>query len=99
MGIQDPPIGTTPFDHETLTVAATAVGLTTATYLDAIRAEMTLETGQIRYWSDGTDPTATVGRIVEIGNIIILNSAAQIANFNAIRIGTASGKLSIEYFH
>jgi hypothetical protein len=29
--------GSTPFDHETLTVAATAVGLTAATYLDATR--------------------------------------------------------------
>ncbi len=91
--------GLVPFDHETLTVAATAIGLTALTYLNAERAEMTLESGAIRMWDDGTDPTASVGRIVQIGNQIILNSRAQIANFKAIRTGAVSGKLSIEYFH
>ena len=91
--------GLTAFDNEAITVTDSAVGLTELTYLDAIRAEMTLESGSIRIRTDGTDPTATVGRILEIGDIIIMNSAAQIAGFNAIRTGTASGKLSIEYFH
>lgn len=93
----DPILAT--LDNETITVADSAVGLTTATYLDAIRAEMTLESGQIRFWSDGTDPTASVGRIVNVGDDIILNSVAQIAGFKAIRTGSTSGKLSVEYFH
>ena len=91
--------GLVPFAHETLTVADTAVGLTSDTYLDATRAEMTLETAQIRMWADGTDPTASVGIPAEIGDTIVLNSAAQIANFKAIRTGTTSGVLSIQYFH
>ena len=91
--------GLTPFAHETLTVADSAIGLTSGTYSDATRAEMTLETAQIRFWDDGTDPTASVGILVEIGDTIVLNSAAQIANFKAIRTGTTSGVLSIQYFH
>ena len=91
--------GLTPFAHETLTVADTAVGLTSATYSDATRAEMTLETAQIRMWADGTDPTASAGILVNVGDTIVLNSAAQIANFKAIRTGSTSGTLSIQYFH
>ena len=98
-GIQDERVGFTPFAHETLTVADTAVGLTSATYSDATRAEMTLETAQIRVWDDGTAPTASVGMLVEIGDTIVLNSAAQIANFKAIRTGTTSGVLRVTYFH
>lgn len=91
-------IGLTPFDHESITVADTAIGLTPATYAAATRAEMTLETAQIRKWADGTAPTASVGQIVEVGDVIVLNSAAQIAAFKAIRTGGASGVLRVEYF-
>ncbi|MCD6161324.1 MAG: hypothetical protein J7K40_02800, partial [candidate division Zixibacteria bacterium] len=45
------------FDYESVDVEDSAVGLTSGTYDDAIRAEMTLETAQIRYRVDGTDPT------------------------------------------
>jgi len=91
--------GLTCFDHEILTVTESVVGLTSATYLDAIRAEMTLETAQIRYWDDGSDPTSSEGHPVNVGDIITLDSAAQIANFKAIRTGSTSGKLMISYFH
>ena len=99
MGIQDPPIGTTPFDHETLTVAAVAVGLTAATYLEATRAEISVTTAAIRMWVDGTDPTATVGEPVQIGDRIILDSAAKIAGIRFIRIGGTSAELPVHYFH
>lgn len=99
MGVQDPPVGLLPFDHETITVADAAIGLTAATYLDATRAEITLETAQIRFWDDGTAPTTTVGRIVNIGDEIILNTAAQVTGFKAIRTSASSGKLMVQYFH
>jgi len=92
-------IGLTPLDHEAITVADSAIGLTSATYLDATRAEMTLETAQVRIWVDGTDPTTSEGHIVEVGDIIVLNSVAQIAMFKAIRIGGTSGVLKVTYFH
>ena len=91
--------GLVPFAHETLTVADSATSLTSATYSDATRAEMTLETAQIRMWADGTDPTASEGILVEIGDTIVLNSPAQIAGFRAIRAGSTSGTLPVQYFH
>ncbi len=91
--------GSTPFAYESKTIAATAVGCTAGTYGDATRAEMTLETAQIRYRIDGTSPTASEGHLVEVGDLIILKSAAQIANFEAIRTGGVSGVLKCTYFH
>ncbi|MCW7077308.1 MAG: hypothetical protein OCU18_08545, partial [Candidatus Syntrophoarchaeum sp.] len=75
--------GLTCFDHEILTVTDSVTSLTSGTYLDATRAEMTLETAQIRYWIDGTDPTSSQGHPVNPGDLIILDSASQIANFKA----------------
>lgn len=99
MGIQDEPVGRTPFAYEPVTVTDAAIGLTPATYLNAIRAEMTLESGQIRIRGDGTAPTATEGRIVEIGDQLVLNSSAQIKKAKFIRTGGTSGTLRVEYFH
>lgn len=93
--------GLTPFAYESKTVDATSggVALTSGTYDDATRAEMTLETAQIRFRMDGTNPSATEGHLVEVGDPIVLNSAAQIAAFKAIRTGGTSGVLKATYFH
>jgi len=91
--------GLTCFDHEILDIEDSAVGLTSGTYLDATKAFMTLETAQIRYWDDGSDPTNSEGHEVNVGDIITLDSAAQIAKFKAIRTGSTSGELMVSYFH
>nr|QNO41555.1 hypothetical protein MPGNBCFJ_00019 [Methanosarcinales archaeon ANME-2c ERB4]QNO42069.1 hypothetical protein NIICAKKE_00019 [Methanosarcinales archaeon ANME-2c ERB4]QNO42284.1 hypothetical protein OEDCDHIP_00001 [Methanosarcinales archaeon ANME-2c ERB4]QNO42439.1 hypothetical protein ADMFNEEM_00005 [Methanosarcinales archaeon ANME-2c ERB4]QNO42689.1 hypothetical protein GKPKHNMI_00011 [Methanosarcinales archaeon ANME-2c ERB4] len=98
-GVQNEPVGRIPFDYESITVADSAIGGTAATYLEATRAEMTLETAQIRFRVDGTNPTSSEGHLVEVSDVIILNSAAQIANFKAIRTGATSGVLKVTYFH
>lgn len=92
-------VGHVPFAYESIIVADTAIGCTPATYDNAIHAELTLETGQVRIRVDGTDPTSSVGHLVEVGDTIRLTSAAQIANFRAIRTGGTSGKLPVTYFH
>ena len=97
-GVQDEAVGLIPIDNEEITVADTAIGLTALTYLDATRAEMTVETAQIRVWLSGT-PTSSEGRLVEVGDIITLDSAAQVAGFKAIRTGSTSSKLNVEYYH
>ena len=83
--------------YESVTVADSAIGLTSATYLTATKAEMTLETAQIRVRKDGTNPTSSEGHLVEVGDIITLNSAADIATFKAIRTGATSGVLRVTY--
>lgn len=90
--------GPAAFAYESITVAATAIGCTAATYLEASRAEMTLETAQIRIRDDGTNPTSSEGHIVEVGDTILLTSPAQIAGFKAIRTGAVSGVLKVTYF-
>ena len=89
--------GSEAFDDEVITVADSAIGLTAGTYLAATKAEMTLETAQIRVRKDGSDPTTSVGHLVEVGDLIVLNSASDIANFKAIRTGSTSGKLTVTY--
>lgn len=89
--------GSEAFDDEVVTVADSAIGLTSATYLTATKAEMTLETAQIRVRKDGSDPTSSVGHIVEVGDLITLISASDIANFKAIRTGSTSGSLTVTY--
>ncbi len=89
--------GPAPFDKESITVAATAIGCTATTYLESSRAEMTLETAQIRFWLSGT-PTSSEGHLIEVGDVITLTSPAQIAGFKAIRTGAVSGVLKVTYF-
>ena len=91
--------GSSTLDYESITVADSAIGGTSATYLTATRAEMTLETAQIRIRVDGTDPTSSEGHLVEVGDVIVLTSASQISNFKAIRTGASSGVLKVTYYN
>jgi len=95
----DEEIGLIAFAFESITVAATAIGGTALTYTDATSAELTLETAQIRIRIDGTNPASDEGHLVEVGDTITLKSAAQIANFKAIRTGSTSGVLKATYLH
>ena len=83
--------------YETITVADIAIGPTTLTYGAATKAELTLETAQVRVRKDGTDPTSSEGHLVEVGDIIVLNSAADLETFKAIRTGTTSGVFKVSY--
>lgn len=87
------------FAYESITVAATAIGGTAATYLDAVAAEISLETDDVRFRVDGTAPTAAEGHLIESGDIVILESPNDIAGFRAIRTGAISGVLKVTYFH
>lgn len=89
--------GSDAYAFESIAVAASAVGLTSGTYDDSTKAEMTLETAQIRVRKDGTNPTAGEGHLVEVGDTITLKSAADLATFKAIRTGSTSGVLKVTY--
>ena len=92
-----------PFASETLTIAATALAFTAATYappgesLDLRVETGPLESGQVRYWYDGTAPTATVGQLLEIGDRLVIEGLDSIVGFRAIRTGGVSGSLPITY--
>ena len=84
--------------HESITVSDTAIGFTSSliTY-PVFGATCTLETGQIRFWLDGTDPTSSEGHLLEIGQSIGLTNGVQIGNFRAIKTGVTSGVLRCSY--
>ena len=90
----------TPGDYhafESVTVAGTAIELTDATKLNATFATITVETAQIRFTLDGTTPTATVGHLLNPGDILTLDSAEQITQAQFIRVGATSGTIKVSY--
>lgn len=87
---------------EAITVAATSIGFTTArirppTGQIASSAVCRLETAEIRWRSDGTAPTASVGTLLEPGDVIKVDDSLLMINFRAIRTTAVSGVLSCTY--
>ena len=76
---------------ESITVSTVAVGLTDATFgSDRTHAHITCEDNPVRYWLDGTTPTATVGHRLEVGGILDLDSHHQLVNVLFIAVGADS---------
>ena len=90
-----------PFNFETITVTTAVKGLTAATYTSggntARRVIITVENAQIRYRYDGTDPTATVGHLLNPMDALTLIGTAAVKNFRVIQKGTTNGKISVTY--
>jgi hypothetical protein len=99
MHIQDTPVGIVAFARESVTVADSSIGLTAGTYLDAVRAILTLEDDEIRITTDGTAASAVIGHIINIDDVITIVGSHQLANFRGCRTGAVSGVLQVTYFH
>ena len=89
--------GSNAANYESVTVANSAIGLTAGTYGANVYALITCETAQIRFRIDGTNPTASEGHVLNPGDILRLNSNADIAAFKAIRTGSVSGVIKVTY--
>lgn len=88
--------------HESITVAATAVGFTSATITPTTgrpcsRAFVTAETAQMRYTYDGTTPTSAVGHLLDVGDVLAVEGITNVVNFKAIRTTASSGTLMCTY--
>lgn len=82
---------------ETLTVAATAVGCTQSLASLGDRAHFgPLETAQVRWRDDGTAPTASVGKLLEIGQSF--EYQGDLSKIKFIRTGGTSGALPVTYY-
>lgn len=97
-----PESAATAFAYESITVSSTAIGCTAATVSPggapgAVRAMLTLESAQVRYRYDGTNPTSSEGHLLEIGETLVLEGAANIDKFKAIRTGSTDGTLKVTY--
>ncbi len=84
---------------ESLTVAASSVGLTAGTFSNRNRALITVAGAQVRFRLDGaaTAPTASVGHILEDGDVLELDSEHQLDNVRFIRTGGVSATLSCAF--
>jgi hypothetical protein len=82
---------------ESVSVTGTAGGFTAATYAGKNHAVITVEVAPIRYRVDGTDPTASVGHLVAVGGVIVLESGSDVSNFAAIRSTGSSATLMVTF--
>lgn len=87
---------------ETITVATTAIGPTSATLNSSTHGQADralfgpLETAQIRWRDDGTAPTSTVGHLMQIGDV--LEYDGDLSKILFIRTGGTSGALPCAYY-
>lgn len=89
-----------PFDFETITIGASAIGFT-ASKLAANpkpkRAFVTFETAQCRVRMDNTDPDATTGHLYNPTQSLLLEGYSQLNGFKAIRTGATSATIQVTY--
>jgi hypothetical protein len=84
--------------YEAITVSSTAIGFT-ASNMDSPRCRavfITVESDQIRFRIDGTDPTSSEGHLVNAGSNITLVNEHDIHKFKAIRV-TTDATLRVTY--
>ncbi len=82
---------TTQYDDtiafENLTVAGSPVGFTAGTFAGAYLAIARVEGAQVRYRTDGTSPSASVGMVADPGDVIIVSGSRDIQDIEFIRTG------------
>jgi len=89
------------YAHETLTVSSTALPFTATVYDSGSgrpqSALVTIATDNIRFWSDGTAPTATIGHLGTAGTPIEVCGFSNLKNWRMIR-QTTDATVSVSYF-
>lgn len=91
------------FAFEQITVAGTAVGLTAATFAPtagagpAKSAHIQCETAAVRWRADGTDPTATVGTNMDIGDEIVAWGGYDLNSIKFISRDGGTATLNVHY--
>ena len=82
---------------ESITVADSAIGFTAATHDHANEAFVTVESGAVRFRADGTDPTAAIGHVLEVGDTLRLESQNDLQKVRFIRRDGVSATLRVSY--
>lgn len=85
---------------ETITVSSTAVGISDSTLNPTyrprrVRCLITSETAQIRWRTDGTAPTSTVGHPLDAPGKLRISGYSDLVRFQAIRTGGSDATLSV----
>jgi len=94
-----------PVGEETITVDNTVGGkaLTATEYISSGRiisdfALIRIEGAQLRYFTNGSAPTSTVGTPALPYETIMLQSYDELVKFRAIRTGTTSATITVNYY-
>jgi len=95
-----PVIAQENIEFEALTVAASATGITDsvvnpAGYPQNNYCTARLATAQVRYRYDGTAPSATVGTVMDVGDVLVISGNDIARTIQWFRTGSTSGVLSI----
>ncbi len=89
------------FGHDTVSVTNSSTLLTRAAAAPnghvADFAIITIEDADLRFWLDGTAPTASVGHLAPSGSTLRLESAAEVAGFRGIRTAGSNATLYVSY--
>ena len=85
------------YAYESITVAGTAIGFTAATMDQAVEALVTVEAGAVRFRADGTDPTAAVGHVLEVGDVLKVRSQNDLQKIRFIRRDAVSATLRVSF--
>jgi hypothetical protein len=86
-----------PINFESIALSSIAeTPLTAVEYEGAVTALITVETAPVRMRMDGTAPTATVGTLLNAGDVRLLTSPEQIAGFQEIAVD-ADATIMVEY--
>lgn len=91
-----------PFAFETITVSSSAIGFTATVYQPAgsiapDMAVVTTETNDMRYRSDGINPTASVGHVLASAGTLTVCGAQSIKQVRFIRV-SADGTAQVTYY-
>jgi len=80
--------------NDTITVS----GVTTLTVPDGARgALITVETADIRYWEDGSDPTSSDGLLRSAGSAFEILSAYGLTHFKCIEV-SGSPVIQVQFY-
>ena len=84
---------------EAITVSTTAVGLTAANLKLGIAAKITIVDADLRYRTDGTDASATVGHLLVDGGTLLLDNPSDLLALSMIRDAATDVVVSVSYFN
>jgi hypothetical protein len=92
---------------EQITVAASAVGLSAATLGGYVtdqgtpqraRFVLTVETAAVRYRTDGTPPTSSVGMLLNPGDVLTIDTPDEARALKLIRTTATSATVDVEAY-
>lgn len=98
LALATPVVAQRTVSFEQLTVSGSSTPITASTLTGMATCSARLETAQIRWRADGTAPTATVGTLMEIGDVITIDNIVDARAIRFIRTGGTSGVLDIHCF-